>query len=129
MRWYQILIIVLAVYVLVIATHRASRAISRAVESKKILRENICLIAKQVKKLDQEILKEKSQQTLVYSAEKESHIQEMTAERTRLVRLSENTGVSESMLLTMYCKPCSCEEKDKTGGPGGLPDNSGMNQS
>ena len=127
MKWYQILFMILGVYV-------AAVVISRAVQNARDLRairagmnENLCLLIKQLKKYDKEIaeLQVEVPVTLPLAAANPggstgpvilpvdpavtlAKINDLKAKRASILKMI--SEITKENPYTIYCKPCDCEK-------------------
>ena len=111
MKWYQIALIALGVYVLAALVMRARR--NNFIRSG--IQDNLCLLIKQLKKYDKEIEELKAERLLVGS--NDAKIAAENAKRTAILSLI--TAITPENPYTIYCAPCDCE-KDHADKPGGM---------
>lgn len=129
MKWYQILFMVLGVYVAAVVVTRAIRNQRDLNSLRNGMNENLCLLIKQLKKYDKEIAELQAELATtpymeavnpggttpvilpVDPAVTMAKINELKLKRiAMLAMISEITSQNP---YVVYCKPCDCEKHDE----------------
>lgn len=119
LKWYQVLFMVLGVY---LAAVLVSKAIQNARELNALklgMNENLCLLIKQLKKYDKEIAELQAQTSsdalianpvdpVILPVDNSVKISELQTKRTSI--LSMISKITTENPYTVYCKPCDCEK-------------------
>lgn len=112
LKWYQVVLIAFGVYAVALVVAKAietQRALNKIRED--MGEDNICLLVKQVKKYDKELIELSTTQTIqLVAVDNSLKIRDIQEKRSALLRLIDSLSGGTVDYRTVYCKPCDCEK-------------------